>query len=64
MARGPTDTIIALASGAGRAGVAVIRISGPGSAGLLRGMTRVEGIVSRETSLPEPRRAATRIAAR
>ncbi len=61
MARGPTDTIIALASGAGRAGVAVIRMSGPGSAGLLRGMTRVEGIVSRETSPPEPRRAATRI---
>lgn len=61
MARGPADTIIALASGAGRAGVAVIRISGPGSAGLLRGLTRVEGIVSRETSLPEPRKAATRI---
>ena len=61
MPRGPTDTIIALASGAGRAGVAVIRISGPGSAGLLRGLTRVEGIVSRETSLPEPRRAATRV---
>lgn len=60
MARGPTDTIIALASGAGRAGVAVIRISGPGSAGLLRGMTGVEGIVSRETSLPEPRKAVTR----
>ena len=60
MARGSTDTIIALASGAGRAGVAVIRISGAGSAGLLRGMTKVDGIVSRETSLPEPRRAATR----
>ena len=60
MPRGPTDTIIALASGAGRAGVAVIRISGPGSAGLLRSMTRVERIVSRETSLPEPRRATTR----
>ena len=60
MPRGPTDTIIALASGAGRAGVAVIRISGPGSAALLRSMTRVEGSVSRETSLPEPRRAATR----
>ena len=60
MARGPTDTIIALASGAGRAGVAVIRISGAGSAGLLRGLTRD---VSRETSplpLPEPRRAAIR----
>ena len=57
MARGPTDTIIALASGNGRAGVAVIRTSGPGSADLLRGMT---GGVSRETPLPEPRKAATR----
>jgi tRNA modification GTPase len=61
VARGTTDTIIALASGAGRAGVAVIRISGPGSAGLVRGLTKVEGSVSRETSLPEPRRAATRV---
>lgn len=63
MARGPTDTIIALASGTGRAGVAVIRISGPGSAGLLRGLTRQAGDVSRETSpirLPEPRKAAIR----
>ena len=67
MARGPTDTIIALASGSGRAGVAVIRISGPGSAGLLRGLTRSPADVSRETSppplpqpLPEPRRAAIR----
>ncbi len=64
MARGPTDTIIALASGAGRAGVAVIRISGAGSAGLLRGLTRPKaGSVSRETPpspLPEPRRAAIR----
>lgn len=61
MARGPTDTIIALASGAGRAGVAVIRISGPSSAGLLRGLTRPGGgNVSRETSLPEPRKATTR----
>ena len=57
MARGPTDTIIALASGNGRAGVAVIRTSGPGSADLLRGMT---GGVSRETPLPELRKAATR----
>lgn len=60
LARGSADTIIALASGAGRAGVAVIRISGPGSAGLLRGLTRGGGHVSRETPLPEPRRAAIR----
>jgi tRNA modification GTPase len=33
--RGPTDTIIALASGSGRAGVAVVRISGPGALGIL-----------------------------
>ncbi|HVY87992.1 MAG TPA: tRNA uridine-5-carboxymethylaminomethyl(34) synthesis GTPase MnmE [Hyphomonadaceae bacterium] len=33
--RGATDTIIALASGSGRAGVAVIRVSGPGALGLL-----------------------------
>lgn len=37
--RGPTDTIIALASGSGRAGVAVIRMSGPGSAGVVRAIT-------------------------
>ena len=61
MARGPTDTIIALASGAGRAGVAVIRVSGPGSAGLLRGLTGPPaGSVSRETWLPAPRKAAIR----
>lgn len=58
--RGPTDTIIALASGTGRAGVAVIRISGPGSAGLLRSMTLPAPGVSRETSLPAPRRASIR----
>lgn len=62
MPRGPSDTIIALASGAGRAGVAVIRISGSGSAGILRGLTRpAPGDVSRETSLPAPRRAAIRV---
>ncbi len=60
-ARGKSDTIIALASGAGRAGVAVIRVSGPGSAGLLRSLTREGAEVSRETLLPEPRRAAIRI---
>jgi len=69
MPRGPSDTIIALASGAGRAGVAVIRVSGPGSAGLLRGLTRsledsgaeTGADVSRETSLPKPRHAAIRV---
>ena len=74
MQRGPSDTIIALASGSGRAGVAVIRISGPGSAALLKGMTRLPASgtgeagggadVSRETSftssIPKPRRAAIR----
>lgn len=59
-ARGKSDTIIALASGAGRAGVAVIRASGPGSAGLLRALTREGQDVSRETLLPKPRRAAIR----
>jgi tRNA modification GTPase len=73
--RGPSDTIIALASGSGRAGVAVIRISGSGSAALLKGMTRLPAAgtggadVSRETSLtsidlpqafPKPRRAVIR----
>jgi len=70
--RGPTDTIIALASGSGRAGVAVIRVSGPGSAGVLRALTRFSGPtgrpdpadVSRETpppqSFPQPRRAVVR----
>jgi tRNA modification GTPase len=41
------DTIIALASGAGRAGVAVLRLSGPKSAEILR-------LISRK-KLPEPR---------
>lgn len=59
-ARGKTDTIIALASGAGRAGVAVIRASGPGSAGLLRALTREGPGVSRETPLPAPRRGVIR----
>ena len=75
MARGPSDTIIALASGSGRAGVAVIRMSGSGSAALLKGMTRMPASrsgeaggdmanVSRETSatqtFPPPRRAVIR----
>jgi tRNA modification GTPase len=43
------DTIFAPASGAGRAAVAVVRISGPGAAAAVREMTGGE--------LPEPRRA-------
>lgn len=45
------DTIVALSSGAGRAGVAVIRISGPGTAALVKAIAGV---------LPEPRRATLR----
>ncbi len=47
------DTIVALASGAGRAGVAVIRASGPAAGALLRALT--------DRDLPKPRRA-TRVA--
>jgi tRNA modification GTPase len=46
-----TDTIFALASGVGRAAVAVMRLSGPGTGALL---TRLAG------RLPEPRRASLR----
>ncbi|MFP4004037.1 MAG: tRNA uridine-5-carboxymethylaminomethyl(34) synthesis GTPase MnmE, partial [Alphaproteobacteria bacterium] len=46
------STIFALSSGAGRAGVAVIRISGPASGGALRTLLRAD--------LPAPRRAALR----
>ena len=45
------DTIFALATAAGRAAVAVVRISGPESAGVLRGLVG---------PLPAPRRAALR----
>jgi tRNA modification GTPase len=44
------DTIVALASGAGRAGVAVIRVSGPGAGDLLRALSA--------RALPKPRHAA------
>ncbi len=47
------DTIVALASGAGRAGVAVIRLSGPQAGGVLRALT--------DRDLPKPRHA-TRMA--
>jgi len=46
------DTIVALASGAGRAGVAVIRLSGPQSGPTLVALT--------ERDLPKPRRAVRR----
>jgi tRNA modification GTPase len=49
----PKSTIVALASGAGRAGVAVIRVSGPASGDVLRALT--------DRDLPKPRRA-TRMA--
>lgn len=45
-------TIVALASGAGRAGVAVIRLSGPAAGAVLRAMT--------DRDPPPPRRAARR----
>jgi tRNA modification GTPase len=46
------DTIFALASGRGRAGVAVLRVSGPGAGAALRALTGGEP--------PPPRRAALR----
>lgn len=46
------DTIFALSSGAGRAGVAVIRVSGPRAASSLSALTG---------GLPEPRRATLRV---
>src|SRR5262245_38586544 len=50
--RGATDTIIALASGAGRAGIAVVRVSGPGALGVLAQFTTEPA--------PEPRHATVR----
>jgi tRNA modification GTPase len=52
-ARSATDTIIALASGAGRAGVAVVRVSGPGAAGVLSHLS--------VDKIPSPRRASVRL---
>lgn len=46
------DTIFALASGRGRAGVAVVRVSGPGADDALRAMTKVP--------VPNERRASIR----
>lgn len=48
-----SDTIIALASGAGRAGVAVIRVSGPGALGVL-------SAISPGHTAPKPRMASVR----
>src|SRR5262245_66010626 len=50
--RGSTDTIIALASGAGRAGIAVVRVSGPGALGVLAHFST--------ESAPAPRHASIR----
>lgn len=49
----PTRTIFALASGAGRAGIAVYRISGPEAGRALLALT--------DAALPEPRRARRRM---
>lgn len=51
--RGTTDTIIALASGSGRAGVAVVRASGPGALGVLKHFS--------DETAPSPRRATVRV---
>ncbi|MDR3518556.1 MAG: tRNA uridine-5-carboxymethylaminomethyl(34) synthesis GTPase MnmE [Azospirillaceae bacterium] len=48
----PEDTIFALASAAGRAGVAVIRVSGPGAGAAVRALT--------DRPVPEARRASLR----
>jgi len=50
--RGATDTIIALASGPGRAGISVVRVSGPGALGVLAHFTT--------DPAPEPRHATVR----
>ena len=50
--RSSDDTIIALASGAGRAGVAVVRVSGPGAVGVLAHLSG--------SPVPEPRKAVIR----
>ncbi len=48
----PDDTIFALASGAGRAGVSVFRVSGPNAAGIIRALSQKHP--------PKPRQAALR----
>ncbi|MEO0961192.1 MAG: tRNA uridine-5-carboxymethylaminomethyl(34) synthesis GTPase MnmE [Pseudomonadota bacterium] len=49
------DTVFALSSGQGRAGIAVIRISGPNAADALSGPSALGG-----TDLPPPRKAVVR----
>jgi tRNA modification GTPase len=49
---GGAETVFALASGAGRAGVAMVRVSGPGAGGALQALTG--------KALPKPRFAALR----
>ena len=65
MAARASDTIIALASGAGRAGVAVLRLSGAHSGAVLAALSGAPGHLSGDGTLardlPEPRRAAVRI---
>lgn len=51
-ARSTTDTIMALASGSGRAGIAVVRVSGPGASVVLKHLSKRD--------IPEPRVAAIR----
>lgn len=50
-----SDTICALASAAGRAGIAVIRISGPNTSGVIGRFTGIEAPVPREARLSELR---------
>lgn len=50
-----SDTICALSSAAGRAGIAVIRISGPGTLGVLSRLTGAEAFAPRRASLSELR---------
>lgn len=56
------DTIIALASGAGRAGVAVLRVSGPLAGDVLGRLFHVKqsATSSADDGLPKPRRATLR----
>ncbi len=53
MASAPTKTIFALASGGGRAGIAVYRLSGLGAGAALVALTG--------QALPQPRRASRRV---
>src|SRR5262245_39995371 len=45
------DTIVALASGAGRAGVAVIRVSGPSARDVLKGLPKAPSPGARKAEL-------------